>query len=256
MHDDPLEALGSLAANAPDLRSFRLGTLEILAGVVPFDAALFHAFSPRVPLETGAFVGLEPERITASMRYWDEFANLFGVMRDRAHREAVVTDEILPKRARLAFQKRVAKPMGQRTVCMVHLVVRGHLISAIALFSRRERAFSQGILARIGKLVPFIAAGDAMHQLLDGVPVTTASTRLTCVDQRLTPRQREIVEHVATGQTNPQIAAALGLSTNGVRNHLARIFERLDAANRADLVRLAVLAPSHRVASASRQMRH
>jgi len=188
-------------------------------------------------------VGLDPAQLAQSMKHWDEFASLFGAMRDRAHRDPVVTDEALPKKARIAFRERVTKPIGQRSMCMVHLAVRGRLVAAIALFSRRDCAFTKEILARLGTLVPAIAAGDALHQRLDGVPMATAPTRLACVDQRLTLRQREIVEHVAMGQTNPQIVAALGLSTNAVRNHLARVFDRLEAANRADLVRLAVLAP-------------
>lgn len=253
MGSAPLEALGELSVSAPDLGAYRKGALGVVARVVPFDAALFHAFSPRVPLETGVVVGLEPGQLAESMRHWDEFASLFGAMRDRAHQEPVVTDEVLPKRARAVFREHVAKPVGQRSLCMVHLVVRGRFVSAIALFSKRERAFSDGVLARVRTLVPALAAGDALHQRLDGAPLTMAPTRLTCADQRLTPRQRELVEHVAMGQTNPQIAEALGLSVSGVRNHLARIFARLQAVNRADLVRLAVIAPSREVTRASRR---
>jgi DNA-binding CsgD family transcriptional regulator len=67
------------------------------------------------------------------------------------------------------------------------------------------------------------------------------STQLRCFDQRLTPRQRDIVERVALGHTNDQIGEALGLSPNTVRNLLTETRRRLGAANRAELVRLAVL---------------
>jgi DNA-binding CsgD family transcriptional regulator len=66
-------------------------------------------------------------------------------------------------------------------------------------------------------------------------------TQLRCSDQRLTPRQRELVERVALGHTNAQIAAALSLSENTVRNLLTATRQRIGAANRAELVRLAVL---------------
>ena len=69
-------------------------------------------------------------------------------------------------------------------------------------------------------------------------------TRLVCGDGRLTPRQRVIVEHVALGHTNAEIAEALGLSANTLRNHLSAIFARVGASNRAELVRLAVLQPA------------
>jgi DNA-binding CsgD family transcriptional regulator len=48
---------------------------------------------------------------------------------------------------------------------------------------------------------------------------------------------------VALGHTNDAIARALGLSPNTLRNHLAEVFRRLGAANRADVVRLSVLRP-------------
>ena len=62
-----------------------------------------------------------------------------------------------------------------------------------------------------------------------------------CRDKRLTERQREIVEHVALGHTNAEIGAAIGLSVRTVRNLLVAIMKRLDASNRADVVRVAVL---------------
>ena len=72
-------------------------------------------------------------------------------------------------------------------------------------------------------------------------PLASADHAPACVDGRLTARQRDIVSRVALGQTNAQIATALGLSANTVRNHLARVFARIGASNRAELVRLAVL---------------
>ncbi len=46
--------------------------------------------------------------------------------------------------------------------------------------------------------------------------------------KRLTPRQRTILEHVATGATNAQIAAGLAISPATVGKHLEQIYQRLD----------------------------
>lgn len=43
----------------------------------------------------------------------------------------------------------------------------------------------------------------------------------------LTPRQLDVLQGVALGLTNRQIAYALGLRHQTVRNHLARIYDRL-----------------------------
>lgn len=44
---------------------------------------------------------------------------------------------------------------------------------------------------------------------------------------RLTPREREILDLVAKGETNAQIAARLWLSAGTVRRHLENIFAKL-----------------------------
>ena len=58
----------------------------------------------------------------------------------------------------------------------------------------------------------------------------------------LTPRQREILQLVAEGNTSKDIAARLGLSFKTVEAHRAQIMHRLDVHELAGLVRLAVRA--------------
>ncbi|MFI0352257.1 AAA family ATPase [Actinomadura sp. 9N407] len=53
----------------------------------------------------------------------------------------------------------------------------------------------------------------------------------------LTARQRQIVELVAAGATNKEVAARLSLSPRTVDYHLRRVFERLGITSRGDLIR-------------------
>lgn len=57
--------------------------------------------------------------------------------------------------------------------------------------------------------------------------------------EALSARQREILELLAQGRDNAQIAAALGLSDKTVRNQVSAIFDRLQVAHRAQAVVLA-----------------
>lgn len=57
---------------------------------------------------------------------------------------------------------------------------------------------------------------------------------------RLTPRQREILQLLAEGNTAKAIAAKLGLSVKTVETHRAQLMERLEVRDLATLVRLAV----------------
>ena len=58
----------------------------------------------------------------------------------------------------------------------------------------------------------------------------------------LTPRQREILQHIAEGKANKVIAADLGLSVKTVEAHRAQLMDRLDIHDVAGLVRLAIRA--------------
>jgi DNA-binding CsgD family transcriptional regulator len=53
---------------------------------------------------------------------------------------------------------------------------------------------------------------------------------------RLTPRQGEILEHIANGLTNRTIAACLGVSERAVELHVSAIFDRAGVESRAALV--------------------
>ena len=46
-------------------------------------------------------------------------------------------------------------------------------------------------------------------------------------DQRLTARERDVLRLIAEGQGNDQIAAALGIATDTVRNHATTLYARL-----------------------------
>jgi DNA-binding NarL/FixJ family response regulator len=56
----------------------------------------------------------------------------------------------------------------------------------------------------------------------------------------LSPREREIVQLIAEGSTNKQIAALLGLSVKTIENHRTRIMEKLEIHNVAGLTRYAI----------------
>jgi len=55
---------------------------------------------------------------------------------------------------------------------------------------------------------------------------------------RLTPREREVLEHAVSGLHAKEIASALGISSRTVEVHKMRIMEKLEVRNIAELVRL------------------
>jgi DNA-binding NarL/FixJ family response regulator len=59
-------------------------------------------------------------------------------------------------------------------------------------------------------------------------------------DTRLTPRQREIIQLLAEGQSSKEIAVALGLSVKTAETHRANIMKRLNCHSASEIVRYAV----------------
>jgi DNA-binding CsgD family transcriptional regulator len=59
--------------------------------------------------------------------------------------------------------------------------------------------------------------------------------------EELTTREREVLEYLALGYTNAEIALACGNAKNTVKHQVASIFEKLGASTRAEAVRLAIL---------------
>jgi DNA-binding CsgD family transcriptional regulator len=237
--------LCELARQRADLTGYRNAVIALLLPHVPFDVAVFHEFSPRISLSRAALHGVTLATLEAGRARWDENAVLFGRLRElalehggvAADREAFAADT----RARTAWRSRVCQPLGMQSALLAHLVVNERLVSALLLGRRTTQGFAVRERRALSRVLPAIALGDALQQsLLDG-HVAGPPTQLRCEDQRLTPRQRELVERVALGHTNAEIGRALNLSQNTVRNLLAETRQRLGAANRAELVRLAVL---------------
>ena len=56
----------------------------------------------------------------------------------------------------------------------------------------------------------------------------------------LTPRQREVLDSITRGLSNDDIATMLAISKVRVKQHLAALYERLGAANRAEAVAIAL----------------
>jgi DNA-binding CsgD family transcriptional regulator len=67
------------------------------------------------------------------------------------------------------------------------------------------------------------------HRVLDVTPEERPGPH-----KLLTPREVEVLELAALGQTNLQVAAGLGVSVHAVKFHLASIFRKLGVKNRTE----------------------
>ncbi|WP_207455213.1 response regulator [Herbiconiux sp. SYSU D00978] len=89
----------------------------------------------------------------------------------------------------------------------------GDFLGAVRAVARGEAVYGPGVASRISR---FLTAGPSPTPFSD-----------------LTAREREILDLLADGLSNADIAAKLFLSMKTVKNHLTSIFAKLQVADRA-----------------------
>ena len=107
-----------------------------------------------------------------------------------------------------------------------------------------SRALDAGALGAVTKNI-------ANEDLLDAIRATARGERRLSPEVQaslgeserkidLTPRQREVLDSITRGLSNNDIAAMLAISKVRVKQHLAALYEKLGAANRAEAVAIAL----------------
>jgi DNA-binding CsgD family transcriptional regulator len=56
---------------------------------------------------------------------------------------------------------------------------------------------------------------------------------------RLSPREVDVLHLLASGKSNKEIAAALGMSVRTLERHIANLYAKIDAVGRADAIAFA-----------------
>lgn len=106
-----------------------------------------------------------------------------------------------------------------------------------------------------GYILKTTAAKDlvqAIQQVCRGMAYLSPEISQTVVDayrtnarlpaERLTPRERQVLQLVAEGKTTKEVATILGVSIKTADSHRARLMKKLDIHDTAGLVRYAVRA--------------
>jgi len=99
------------------------------------------------------------------------------------------------------------------------------LVKAVEAVSRKQSFFTTRVTQMVSE-----------RNLSDGLGAVEASD----IGSRLTPREREIVQLLAEGKSNKEVASALNISVKTVETHRTNIMRKLKFHSVGELVRYAV----------------
>ena len=104
------------------------------------------------------------------------------------------------------------------------------LVAAVRVVAAGEALLAPRLTRRL--IEAFVAGAPGGVPVVGGVGATEAGAAL----ERLTPREREVLTLVGRGCSNAEIAEQLVLSPLTAKTHVARLFAKLGARDRAQLV--------------------
>jgi len=118
----------------------------------------------------------------------------------------------------------------ERIIAAVEAGAAGYLLKGAP---RAELFAAVRTVAAGGSLLASVASSAVLRRVRGEVPPGGLS---------LTPREREVLEALARGLGNKQIAAELGVSERTVKFHVSSLFAKLGAGNRTEAVTIAARA--------------
>jgi two-component system response regulator FixJ len=147
----------------------------------------------------------------------------------------VLTDVQMPELNGLELQRR----MSELDIRLPVIVMTGHGDVPIAVEALKagavdflEKPFEeQHLLAAVASA---IAVSQVAHD--EAAAVAGIAARIAT----LTPREREVLDHLVAGQPNKTIAYDLGSSPRTVEVHRARVMEKMGARSLPELVRMTI----------------
>jgi len=112
----------------------------------------------------------------------------------------------------------------------------------IADFYSTIRLVSQG-----SKVLPPNLTGSLFSQIAE-YAITEAKPSVVIESVRMTKRERQVIELIADGATNKEIAQKLHLSTYTVKSHVHNILEKLSLHTRVQVANYAHISDSYKAA--------
>ena len=150
-------------------------------------------------------------------------------------RGCLLLDVRMPGMSGIELQKELV----DRRIDLPVIIVTGHSDVQMAVSAMKRGAFD--FIEKPINNQPFL---DLVQKALkEGIRLAGKRSRKADIDRRLallTPRERQVLDHVAAGKANKQIAHELGISQRTVEVHRARVMKKIQAKSLADLMKMVI----------------
>ena len=171
----------------------------------------------------------------------------FEVVGDAEDGDAAVKRSLELKPDVVIMDLMMPKKDGAAATAEIHAALPGTKILVLTTFGTSDgianalNAGATGVLMKSSPNTELVAAIRTV--VAGGMAISDEVERLMEEDppaKALTPRQMQILEAMTRGLTNQEIALALGIREDRVKDHVNVIFTKLGAANRTEAVAIAL----------------
>jgi two-component system, NarL family, response regulator DegU len=115
------------------------------------------------------------------------------------------------------------------------------LRAGASAFLTKDSSMQQVVATAIATAAGEALSAELASSILTEFKSTTPTAAVTAVEPSpLTPREEQILQLIADGYSTSEVAARLFISGKTVKNHLASIYDKLDARDRTQAVLSAV----------------
>ncbi|WP_058556955.1 response regulator transcription factor [Thiohalocapsa sp. ML1] len=151
--------------------------------------------------------------------------------------DLILLDLFMPRRRAWEFELRgLLGAVPDTPVCILSASAQPAHVQIAAEAGVRAYVVKTVAVPEIVAILRRVLSGDTVFPPPEGPAPAFADTEPAA---RLTPRQMEIVERLAAGATNREIAETLGFTEHTAKRHVLNICRKLGAGNRVEAVAIA-----------------
>ena len=160
---------------------------------------------------------------------------------ERLKPEVVVMDVSMPELNGIEATRRLAASTPHTRVLALSMHKDSVYVREILRAGARGYLLKDSVAADLVSAVRAVASGEGyLSPQVSNAVLDDYRRHVTNPIDMLTSREREVLQMLAEGKTNKEIAGVLNLSAYTVEAHRGRIMEKLNVHTIADLVRFAV----------------